>query len=144
MRYNAGMQVISLQSGSNGNCIYVEADGVPTAIRRRDPRPESRAAGLSRPGCDAVDAVVISHDHADHCRSMGILHRTFGLPIHATAKTHEAAGRYTLGEIADLRHFVAGATVWFGKVRSKRSPRPTTARMESSSWSTTAIAVWES
>ena len=28
MRYNASMNVISLQSGSNGNCIYVEADGV--------------------------------------------------------------------------------------------------------------------
>jgi hypothetical protein len=26
--YNAPMRVISLQSGSNGNCIYVEADGV--------------------------------------------------------------------------------------------------------------------
>ena len=28
MRYNVPMRVISLQSGSNGNCIYVEADGV--------------------------------------------------------------------------------------------------------------------
>ena len=27
-RYNAAMKIISLQSGSNGHCIYVEADGV--------------------------------------------------------------------------------------------------------------------
>ena len=27
-RYNAAMEVIALQSGSSGNCIYVEADGV--------------------------------------------------------------------------------------------------------------------
>ena len=47
----------------------------------------------------AVDAVLISHDHIDHCRSMGILNRTFGLPIYATAKTYEAAKRFALGEI---------------------------------------------
>ena len=27
LRYNTSMKVISLQSGSNGNCIYVEANG---------------------------------------------------------------------------------------------------------------------
>ena len=35
-----------------------------------------------------VDAVLISHDHVDHCRSMGILNRKFGLPIYATAETY--------------------------------------------------------
>lgn len=29
----------------------------------------------------AVDAVLISHDHTDHSRGMGILHRKFGLPL---------------------------------------------------------------
>jgi hypothetical protein len=27
-RYNTAMRMVSLQSGSNGNCIYVEAGGV--------------------------------------------------------------------------------------------------------------------
>ena len=36
---------------------------------------------------------------------MGILNRKFGLPIYATAETYEAANRYKLGEIDDLRHF---------------------------------------
>jgi phosphoribosyl 1,2-cyclic phosphodiesterase len=65
---------------------------------------------------NAVDAVLISHDHIDHCRSMGILNRQFGLPIYATAKTYGAAQRFELGEIGDLRHFQAGETVKFGKV----------------------------
>ena len=73
---------------------------------------------------DAVDAVLISHDHIDHCRSMGILNRTFGLPIYATAKTYEAAKRYALGEIDDLRHFQSGETVKFGKVVVETIPTP--------------------
>ena len=64
-----------------------------------------------------MDAVLISHDHVDHCRSMGILHRKFGLPIYVTAKTYRAGSRYELGEIKDLRHFCSGETLHFGKVR---------------------------
>ena len=84
--------------------------------------PESAAAGprsgLPQHGRDiaGVDAVLISHDHVDHSRSMGIFHRKFGLPIYATAKTYHAASRYGLGEIEDLRHFTAGETLQFGQV----------------------------
>ena len=101
------MRVISLQSGSNGNCIYVEAGGIrllfDAGISASD--VEERLALHGR-NVEAVDAVLISHDHIDHCRSMGILNRTFGLPIYATAKTYEAAKRFTLGEINGLRHSV--------------------------------------
>ena len=111
------MQIISLQSGSNGNCIYVEAGGIKllldAGISASD--VEERLALHGR-NVEAVDAVLISHDHIDHCRSMGILNRTFGLPIYATAKTNEAAKRFALGEINDLRHFVAGEAVRFGKI----------------------------
>jgi phosphoribosyl 1,2-cyclic phosphodiesterase len=68
--------------------------------------------------------VLISHDHIDHSRSMGILNRTFGLPVYATAKTYEAAKRFALGEINDLRYFVAGQTVQFGKVTVVTIPTP--------------------
>jgi phosphoribosyl 1,2-cyclic phosphodiesterase len=109
------MNVISLQSGSNGNCIYVEAGGRKLLFDAGI--SGSRAADrLARHGRNIaeVDAVVISHDHVDHSRSMGIFHRKFKLPIYATAKTHRAAGRYALGRINDFRHFAAGDTLHFG------------------------------
>ena len=89
MRYNTPMKVISLQSGSNGNCIYVEADGVKLLFDAGISASDVQER-LAKHGRDAtaVDAVLISHDHIDHCRSMGILNRTFGLPIYATAKTY--------------------------------------------------------
>jgi phosphoribosyl 1,2-cyclic phosphodiesterase len=119
------MRIISLQSGSNGNCIYVEADGVNllfdagisgSRVRQRLAFHDRDAAG--------VDAVLISHDHVDHSRGMGVLHRKFHLPIYVTAKTYKAASRYELGEIKELRHFCSGETLQFGKVKVETIPTP--------------------
>ena len=98
------MQVISLQSGSNGNCIYVEANGVKLLIDAGISAGQVRER-LALRGRDAtaVDAVLISHDHVDHSRSMAVLNRAFGLPIYATVKTYEAARRFAAGQIGDLR-----------------------------------------
>ncbi len=119
------MKVISLQSGSNGNCIYVEAGGVKLLFDAgiSASRVEGRLAQHGR-DVEAVDAVLISHDHVDHSRSMGILHRTFHLPIYATAKTYGMAKRFALGEIGDLRHFQSGETIRFGKVVVETIPTP--------------------
>jgi phosphoribosyl 1,2-cyclic phosphodiesterase len=123
--YNASMHVISLQSGSNGNCIYVEAGGIKLFFDAgiSGSQAKERLAGYDR-DIAGVDAVLISHDHHDHCRSMGVFHRKFGLPIFATAKTYRAASRYRLGEIADLRHFRAGESLRFGKVTVETVPTP--------------------
>ena len=119
------MRIISLQSGSNGNCIYVEAGGIKllfdagisgSRVRQRLALHNRDAAG--------VDAVLISHDHVDHSRDMGIFHRKFHLPIYVTAKTYKAASRYELGEIKELRHFCSGETLRFAKVKVETIPTP--------------------
>ena len=119
------MRIISLQSGSNGNCIYVEAGGVNLLFDAgiSGSRVRQRLALHDRDAAD-VDAVLISHDHVDHSRNMGILHRKFHLPIYVTAKTYRAASRYELGEIKELRHFCSGETLRFGKVKVETIPTP--------------------
>ena len=112
------MKIISLQSGSNGNCIYVEAGGVRILFDAgiSGKRAQERLAAHGRNIGD-VDAVVVSHDHVDHSRCMGIYQRKFGLPIYVTPKTLAAAEtKYALGELSDVRHFEAGQVLRLGKV----------------------------
>ncbi|MEE8450712.1 MAG: MBL fold metallo-hydrolase, partial [Thermoguttaceae bacterium] len=72
-----------------------------------------------------VDAVVISHDHSDHARCMGIFQRKFGLPLHVTTKTLDAAARRCrLGRIDTVHHFEPTAVLRFGQVTVETIPTP--------------------
>lgn len=120
------MRVISLQSGSNGNCIYVESGGtallLDAGISGR--QTETRLACHGRDIC-GVSGVVISHDHADHVRCMGIYQRKFGLPIWVTAPTLRAAqASHGIGELSDVRAFAAGQTLRFGGLAVETIPTP--------------------
>jgi len=72
-----------------------------------------------------VDAVLISHDHSDHARCMGIFQRKFGLPLHVTTKTLDAAARRCrLGQIETVHHFEPTAVLRFGQVHVETIPTP--------------------
>lgn len=118
------MLVLSLQSGSNGNCTYVEARGVRLLFDAGISGRQAEAVLAAR-GRDirAVDAVVISHDHHDHVRCAGVYHRKFGLPVYVTAGTFAAAkAKYMLGPIGDVRHFDPRRGLRFGEVRIETIP----------------------
>jgi phosphoribosyl 1,2-cyclic phosphodiesterase len=107
---------ISLQSGSSGNCIYVEAGGC-RLLFDAGISGASAEARLAAHGRDIrqVNAVIISHDHSDHVRCAGVYQRKFGLPVYATPRTIEAAAsRCKLGHMEDVRHFRAGDAIQFG------------------------------
>ena len=120
------MKIIALQSGSNGNCIYVEADGVRLLFDAgiSGKQAEHRLASHGRDIRD-VDALVISHEHRDHSRCLGIYQRKYGLPVHVTKKTLSASqSRHDLGEITDLRPYTAGSSLRFGTVTVETIPTP--------------------
>lgn len=112
------MIAISLQSGSNGNCIYVESCGVRLLFDAgiSGVAAERRLAAHGR-GIRDVDAVIISHDHADHAKFAGVYQRKYGLPLYVTERTLSAAERRCgLGRLGDVKYFQAGKTVSFGPV----------------------------
>ncbi len=120
------MFILSLQSGSNGNCIYVEGGGARLLIDAGISGLTARAR-LAEHGRDIakVDAVLVSHDHADHARSIGVFHRKFGLPLHATAGTFATATRrFPLGRMDTVHPFLAGQVLHIRKLTIETIPTP--------------------
>lgn len=119
------MKLISLQSGSNGNCIYVETDHVKILLDAGISGLQAQRR-LAQAGRDIrnVDAVLISHDHGDHIRSAGIFNRKFSLPIHVTPGALTASGPDSLGKLSDVRHFQPGQTIKFDSVSIETIPTP--------------------
>lgn len=111
------MQTFSVQSGSNGNCIYVEAADT-RLLFDAGVSGNCTARRMAEHGRDVrdVQGVIISHDHIDHIQCAGILQRKFGIPIYVTRRTL-AATWCRLGKLADVRHFSSGDTLEFGRVR---------------------------
>ena len=111
------MKAISLQSGSSGNCIYIEHAnrGLLIDAGISGIQAERRLRQHDRDIRD-VSAILVSHDHSDHSKSAGIFSRKYGIPVYMTRLTHGAAGTSRLGEISDLRYFTAGDTIDLGPI----------------------------
>ena len=118
------MQTFSCQSGSNGNCIFVQAGrtrllidaGISGLAAER--RMAARGQEIRR-----VDALLLSHDHNDHARSAGIFHRKFHLPIYATPGTYRAC-KSVIGEVDEVRQFAPGETLSIGEATVHTIPTP--------------------
>lgn len=120
------MELISLQSGSNGNCIYVRSGNVKllfdAGISGKQASGRLAAAGLD---ITETDALIISHDHADHVRCAGIYQRKFGMRLCITEKTLRAArSSYDLGRIDQVEHFTSGGIMRFSHVTVETIPTP--------------------
>lgn len=120
------MLVFSLQSGSNGNCIYVETGGIRLLFDAgiNGIQAEKKLAARGRDIRD-VDAVIISHDHGDHIRFAGVYQRKYGLPLYVTQKTLDiSVRRHPLGKLHDVQIFQSDGTIGFQGVTVRAIPTP--------------------
>ena len=83
------LHFISLGSGSSGNCymLYTDNDAllIDAGIGIRALKKHLRDYGLSVP---KINNILITHDHADHVKSVGSLSKDNQLPVYATRKVH--------------------------------------------------------
>jgi phosphoribosyl 1,2-cyclic phosphodiesterase len=123
-RYNAGMLTFSLQSGSNGNCIYVEAAGARLLF---DAGISGRQANLRmaehQRNLRDVQAVILSHRHGDHTRCVGAFNRIYHIPVYATPATRHAISG-AAGVLRDVTLFEPGQSLTFGAVTVHTLPTP--------------------
>lgn len=87
------MRFASLGSGSRGNATLIESGATRILVDCGFSVRETERR-LSRLGVHAedLDAVLVTHEHSDHCSGVAALSRKYQLPVYLTRGTH-ASGR---------------------------------------------------
>ena len=84
------MNLCSIASGSSGNCIYVGSDKTSVLVDAgiSGKRIEQGLNSIERTTKDC-DAILITHEHSDHVKGLGVLARKYHIPIYCTKGTME-------------------------------------------------------
>ncbi len=108
------MRIASLGSGSRGNATLVQHGEtllmVDCGFSLR--QTEQRMARLQvRP--EQLDAILVTHEHSDHCSGVERLSRRYDIPVYMTVGTL-ASGRCS--EVAVLGHFQSECAFQIGDI----------------------------
>ncbi len=121
------MRFASLGSGSRGNATVIEAEDtrilLDCGFAARELEQRLTRLGLEP---EALDAILVTHEHQDHIRGVGALARRYGLPVWMTQGTYRQA---RCGELPEL-HLLAAHDGGFriGGIRVTPFPVPHDAR----------------
>lgn len=97
------MKLCSIASGSSGNCIFAGSENtsllVDVGISGK--RIEFGLNEIDRTTSD-IDGILITHEHSDHIKGLGVIARKYRIPIYATAGTIDAMEQMsTLGKLPE-------------------------------------------
>lgn len=96
-----GIRFCSLSSGSSGNCQYIETDRMRILIDGGFSGKRIEGLLASIDVCPkTIDAILVTHEHIDHVRGVGVLSRRYDIPIFANQNTWLSMDK-TIGEIKD-------------------------------------------
>ena len=88
------LKFISLGSGSSGNCYYLQTDNdamlIDAGVGIRSVKNHLHKCGLS---LSNVKRILVTHDHADHIKAVGVISSEFNIPVYATQEVHAGIGR---------------------------------------------------
>jgi phosphoribosyl 1,2-cyclic phosphodiesterase len=108
------VRVTILGSGSRGNAILVETEGVRLLVDAgfsgRDLERRLAEAGVHP---STLTALLITHDHGDHTRGMGVAARRWKVPLHLTEMTRTVC-RGLLDGTEDVRTYTSANEVQIG------------------------------
>lgn len=110
------LQILSINSGSNGNCYYIgneeEAVLIDAGISCRETEKRLKRQGLST---DKIKAIFISHEHGDHIAGVPGLSKKYRLPVYITNSTRKHANIPIDDDLA--YSFVANEPVEVGNLK---------------------------
>ncbi len=109
--------ICPLASGSSGNAVLISAPGCNILVDAglSGIQLEKR---LARVGVSPVDisALIITHEHTDHIKGAGVLHRRYQIPLYMNRNTCLAAAA-GIGKIKPAAFFDCGTPFTLGKIK---------------------------
>ena len=88
------LKFISFGSGSSGNCYYLSTGSdallVDIGVGLRSLKKDFYTYGVN---AHSIHNILITHDHADHIKSVGAFSGDFNVPVYATADVHKGINR---------------------------------------------------
>ncbi|MHB8962023.1 MAG: MBL fold metallo-hydrolase [Saccharofermentanales bacterium] len=137
-------KICSLYSGSSGNSIFISSGNesaqsyeglhfesskgrtkilIDAGVSGKRLQTAMRAIGED---LDAIDGVLLTHEHIDHMAGIGVIVRRHKIPLYLTRKTWQELRRLNAGEIPEdlLRIVEAGSSFAIGdlEIRSFSTP----------------------
>lgn len=102
------LRLCALGSGSKGNSIYIEGGGarvlVDAGLCGREITSRLEAVGAK---ANALDAILVTHNHRDHISGVGVMARKYNIPVYSTYKTTKASEK-VWGKIEHINEIEAG------------------------------------
>lgn len=106
------MRLIVLGSGSSGNAVYIES-GETSVLVDVGLSAKETARRMNEAGIDParLTAIVVTHEHADHVKGVGVMSKTVAAPVFISRETK-----------AECKWPRDGAGVRWGEVISSSAP----------------------
>lgn len=102
------MKFSVLGSGSKGNCTLVESGRtrilIDNGFSGKEVLRRLQAIGIE---AESLSALLVTHEHADHVKGVGVLARKLQLPVYANEATYRAAELH-LGRLPGRYEFATG------------------------------------
>ena len=98
------MRICLLASGSRGNAVYIESGStrllVDAGLSGREMTRRLQEIGVDP---EQLDAILVTHEHRDHCQGLGPMARRYKLPVYIHPDTLRALD--TVGALPEAREF---------------------------------------
>ena len=82
------MRMMSIASGSSGNCIYIGSDNthilIDAGVSRKKITEGLKMADLSM---SDISAIFVTHEHIDHTKGIGVISRKDHTKVYSTQGT---------------------------------------------------------
>lgn len=111
------VKFVSLVSGSSGNSTFI-SDGRTKILVDCGMSGKALEKSLNDIGEKATDisAILVTHEHIDHVKGVGIISRRYNIPIYASMGTHNAMD---IGKVADENRCIVGDSFEIGNIGIK-------------------------